>query len=156
LQLQVFSQAATAGPYPDQFECGQWPSSTDCYRYEPIPMRLTTLNIPLWHELKYPGPHLRHQWYNAAAKKLDGRLFDDPFPNFDSIPNIVGYGIRINERVNEVLILWWSWVAILITGFFVFVYYRRQFLCLWPWGVCGSSSHDTHSAAICVVEARLV
>ncbi|KAL1853897.1 hypothetical protein Daus18300_011639 [Diaporthe australafricana] len=121
VKFQVFSQVATAEPYPDQFECGQWPSLTDPYLYEPVPMRLTTLNIPLWHELKYPDPHLRHQWYNAAAKKLDGRLFDDPFPNFDSIPNIVGYGIRINERLNDVLILWWAWLAILVTGIFIFV-----------------------------------
>lgn len=87
-------------------------------------MKLTTLNIPLWHELKYPGPHLRHQWYNAAAKKVDGRLFDDPFPNFDSIPNIEGFGIRINERLNDVLILWWSWVGLLLVGVFTFVYSR--------------------------------
>lgn len=86
-------------------------------------MRLTTLNIPLWHELRYPGPHLGHQWFNAAAKKLDGRLFNTPLPN-DCLPDIVGYGIRVNERLNEVLILWWSWVAILITGIFVLVYIR--------------------------------
>lgn len=120
----MFSQSATAEPYPDQFECGQWPSSTDPYLYEPVPMRLTTLNIPLWHELRYPGPHLRHQWYNAAAKKIDGPLFEEPFPNFDSIPNIVGYGIRVNERLNDVLILWWCWVLILMTGGIVIIFAR--------------------------------
>lgn len=34
----------------------------------------------------------------------------------------MGYGVRTNERLNDVLILWWSFIFILATGDFVYVY----------------------------------
>lgn len=57
-------------------------------------------------------------------KKIDGPFFEEPFPNFESIPSIAGYGIRVNERLNDVLILWWCWILILMTGGIVIIFAR--------------------------------
>lgn len=53
-------------------------------------------------------------------KKVDGALYRPS----GTIEDVVGYGVRINERLNDVLVLWWSFVFILVTGVFVYLYSR--------------------------------
>lgn len=73
----------------------------------------------LWH-MRRPGPHTEVYWYNTVPKKVDGALYRPS----GTIEDVVGYGVRINERLNDVLVLWWSFIFILVTGAFVYVYSR--------------------------------
>ncbi|KAF3761362.1 hypothetical protein M406DRAFT_357705 [Cryphonectria parasitica EP155] len=103
--------------FPDYFTSGCWPPPDNRqYRYNPVPMKCAK-TINLWH-MRQPGPHTEFYWHNTVPKKLDGPLHRPP----GTLENVVGYGVRINERLNDVLILWWSLVLILLTGLFIFVY----------------------------------
>lgn len=75
--------------------------------------------INLWH-MRRPGPHTEVYWYNTVPKKVDGALYRPS----GTIEDVVGYGVRINERLNDVLILWWSFIFMLVTGVVVYVYSR--------------------------------
>lgn len=75
---------------------------------------------------EYDQARLGRQWsISSLLPGLPARIRNSSYANYlraGRIPNIVGYGIRINERLNDVLILGWAWLAILVTGIFIFVY----------------------------------
>lgn len=54
-------------------------------------------------------------------KKLDGCLSWSP----DTQDDVLGYGIRINERLNLALILFWTLMGFLLTGIVVAVFAAR-------------------------------
>lgn len=105
--------------FPSHFTSGRWPAPDNKqYRYRPVPMKcVKTMN--LWH-MRRPGPHTEVYWYNTVPKKVDGALYRPS----GTVEDIVGYGVRINERLNDVLVLWWSFISILVTGVFIYVYSR--------------------------------
>lgn len=73
----------------------------------------------LWH-MRRPGPHTEVYWYNTVPKKVDGALYRPS----GAAEDVMGYGVRINERLNDVLVLWWSFIFILATGVLIYVYSR--------------------------------
>ncbi|KAG6362806.1 hypothetical protein INS49_007900 [Diaporthe citri] len=105
--------------FPSHFTSGRWPAPDNKqYRYRPVPMKcIKTMN--LWH-MRRPGPHTEVYWYNTVPKKVDGALYRPS----GTVGDVVGYGVRINERLNDVLVLWWCFVFILATGVFIYVYSR--------------------------------
>lgn len=73
----------------------------------------------LWHMCR-PGPHTEVYWFNTVPKKVDGALYRPA----GTAEDVVGYGVRINERLNDVLVLCWSLIFVLGTGLFIYVYAR--------------------------------
>lgn len=59
----------------------------------------------LWH-MRRPGPPTEVYRYNTVPKKVDGALYRPS----GTVEDVVGYEVRINVRLNDVLILWWSFV----------------------------------------------
>lgn len=74
-------------------------------------------SLNLWH-FRQRGPHLEYFWYDTVPKKVDGGLFRPP----GTRGSVVGYGIRINERLNASLVLRWLLVALILTGASVVIY----------------------------------
>lgn len=68
-------------------------------------------------EALHPRP-LHHRtgarpfWYTRVPKKLDEPLFWPP----DTDEDVLGYGIRIKEKLNIVLVLCWALVGLVLTG----------------------------------------
>lgn len=88
------------------------------YLYTPVPMidaEILTMN--LWH-MRKDGPHTECFWYDVVPKKLDEGLFRPR----GTRGHVLGYGIRINERLNVSLILCWMLVGGVLTGVAVVVF----------------------------------
>lgn len=122
-------------PYPSVFVPG-WPEipidtiTKHRYTYRRI-IDAEILTMNLGHlrkdlkalqatQLQYQPPIPRF-WYGRVPKRLDGRLSWSPGTRDD----VLGYGIRINERLNLVLILFWTLVGFLLTGIVVAVFAAR-------------------------------
>lgn len=74
-----------------------------------------TMNLS---HMRRPGPHTEVFWYNRVPKKVDGPLYRPA----GTVEDVVGYGVRINESLNEVLVFCWFFFLILATGAVVCVY----------------------------------
>lgn len=107
--------------FPSHFTPDCWPAADDKqHRYRPVPTR-STKTINLWHMGRHSGPHTEVYWYHTVPKKVDGTGLYRPAGTVD---DVVGYGVHMHERLNEVLVLWWSLVSLAATGGFVVVYSR--------------------------------
>jgi hypothetical protein len=76
------------------------------------------LDIPLSHLLK-PGPHLDIFWMMTIPKKLGQPLTRRPGVGGQ---RVIGWGIRINECLNWVLILCAMLVLLVVIGVSVIAY----------------------------------
>lgn len=75
------------------------------------------LTMNLWH-MRKDGPHTECFWYDVVPKKLNEGLFRPP----GTRGHVYGYGIRIHEKLNKLLVLWWILIAVVVTGISVAVF----------------------------------
>lgn len=88
------------------------------YLYTPVPVvDAEILGMNLWH-MRKDGPHTECFWYDVMPKKLNEGLFRPP----GTRGHVYGYGIRIHEKLNVLLVLSWSLIAIITTGIVTMIY----------------------------------
>lgn len=75
-------------------------------------------DIPLQHLLK-PGPHTDRFWITTIPKKLRDPLVRLPG---NHSPPVIGWGVRINESLNWVIILLFILVVLFLIGVGVILY----------------------------------
>jgi hypothetical protein len=93
------------------------------YHYAPCPRDILNpaLSIPYLHSFFAPGGvHLKDFWVQRTPKKLHTRIRDQPHPSGQ--PAVIGWGVRIDERLN-----WRAWsvlaqLLIVLTLLFALVY----------------------------------
>jgi uncharacterized membrane protein len=107
---------------PSWFKTREFPPEVEVrtkrYLYEPVPMEDVELfHIPLRHLLK-PGPHTDRFWMTMIPKKLRDPLVRVPGNN----QHVIGWGIRMNEKLNWVFILPSILVILLAVSVGVIIY----------------------------------
>ena len=107
---------------PGWFKPGTFPPLKEVrqkrYQYAPAPMPDSqAVTVPLSHLLK-PAQHHNRFWVTTIPKKIGYPVIREP--GFDG--QVIGWGIRINEGLNWILIMFLIFVLLLAVGAIVTVY----------------------------------
>ncbi|KAF4820855.1 hypothetical protein CGCSCA5_v003403 [Colletotrichum siamense] len=107
---------------PQHFKYGEYPPYVEVegkrYLYNPVPMDVAIDGIDLPHLTRPDRRHRTKYWVTRFPKKLQGRLERHE----DDIGTVVGWGIRIHERLNWYLVFSLLFVSLVVIWAIVAIY----------------------------------
>ncbi|KAL3302908.1 hypothetical protein RB213_012442 [Colletotrichum asianum] len=107
---------------PQHFKYGEYPPNVEVegkrYTYDPVPMDVAIDGIDLPHLTRPDRRHRTKHWITRFPKKLKGRL--ERHEEDSGI--VVGWGIRIHERLNWHLVFSLLLVSLIVIWAVVAIY----------------------------------